>query len=144
MFKKIAVAYNQSPEASRALAQAIDLAKVVGAELHAVTVLEDLPSYTAFAAAADSTLTVKLIEDAQDQCKLLQSDARQCALRKGIELKTHLLDGDPCQSIVHFLLDTKADLVVIGLHRNASHISRLWSTVYEVALDAPCSVLGVH
>jgi nucleotide-binding universal stress UspA family protein len=144
MFKKITVAYNGSPEAARALAQAIDLARALAAELHAITVLEDLPPYAAFAAAADSTLAVKLIEDAQDQCKLLHSDARDCALRKGIELNTHLLEGDPCQSIVRFLLDTKTDLVVIGLHRNTSHISRLWSTVYELALDAPCSVLGVH
>ncbi|MBV8672651.1 MAG: universal stress protein [Acidobacteriaceae bacterium] len=144
MFKKITVAYNDSPEANRALAQAIDLAKALGAELSAITVIEDLPAYAAFAAAADSTLVVKLNEDAQEQCKLLHSSAQQCALRKGIQLKTHLLDGEPCQSIVRFLLDTKTDLVVIGLHRNTSHISRLWSTVYELALDAPCSVLGVH
>jgi hypothetical protein len=54
------------------------------------------------------------------------------------------LEGDACETIVRFLLDSKTDLVVIGLHRHTSHISRLWSTVYEVALDAPCSVLGVH
>ena len=144
MFKKIAVAYNGSPEAGRALAQAIDLAPALGAELHAITVLEELPPYATFAAAADSTLAVKLIDDSQDRCALLHSEARQGALRKGIELETHLLEGDPSQCIVRFLLDTKTDLVVLGLHRNTSHISRLWSTVYEVALDAPCSVLGGH
>src|SRR5580698_5243876 len=31
-----------------------------------------------------------------------------------------------------------------GLHQRELHISRLWSTVYELAQDAPCSVLGVH
>ena len=144
MFQKITVAYNGSPEAARALAQAIDLANALRAELHAITVLEDLPPYAAFAAAADSTLTVQLTQDAQDQCKLLHSGAREAALHKGVELQTHLLEGEPCASIVRFLLDTKTDLVVIGLHRNTSHISRLWSTVYEVALDSPCSVLGVH
>ena len=144
MFKKITVAYNESPEAGRALAQAIELAKALGAELHAITVLEELPPYAAFAAAADSTLAVTLIEDSQEQCAQMHSDARQAALCKGVELKTHLLEGKPCESIVRFLLETKTDLVVIGLHRNSSHISRLWSTVYEVALDSPCSVLGVH
>ncbi|HZD51066.1 MAG TPA: universal stress protein [Silvibacterium sp.] len=144
MFKKISVAYNESPEASRALAQAIDLAKALGAELQAITVLEDLPPYAAYAAAADSTLAVTLIEDSKERCALLHSEARQAALRKGVELKTHLLEGEPRDSIVRFLQDTKTELVVIGLHRNTSHISRLWSTVYEVALDAPCSVLGVH
>ncbi len=144
MFKKITVAYNGSPEAGRALAQGIDLAKCLGAELGAITVLEDLPPYAAYAAAADSTLAVTLIEDRQVHCERLHSDAREAALREGVYLKTYLLKGDACETIVRFLLDSKTDLVVIGLHRNTSHISRLWSTVYEVALDAPCSVLGVH
>jgi nucleotide-binding universal stress UspA family protein len=60
------------------------------------------------------------------------------------ELETHLLEGDAVEAIVRFLLDNKTDLLVIGLHRHSSRISRLWSTVYEIALDAPCSVLGVH
>ena len=53
MFKKIAVAYNESAEASRALAQAIHLAKSLGAGLGAITVLEELQPYAAYAAAAD-------------------------------------------------------------------------------------------
>ena len=56
----------------------------------------------------------------------------------------HLLKGDAVDAIVGFLLDHKTDLLVIGLRRHASHISRLWSKVYELAFDAPCSVLGVH
>lgn len=144
MFKKIAVVYNESPQASRALAQAIDLAKTLGAELHAITVLQDLPPYAAFAAAADFTLTVTLIENSQERCAMLHSDARHAALRKGVELKTLLLKGEPCGSIVRFLLDTTTDLVVIGLYRITSHISRLWSRVYEVSLDSPCNVLRVH
>jgi hypothetical protein len=47
-------------------------------------------------------------------------------------------------AIVHFLAHHKTDLLVIGLHHHQSHISRLWSTVYSLAQDAPCSVLGVH
>jgi hypothetical protein len=38
----------------------------------------------------------------------------------------------------------KTDLLVIGLHHCQSHISRLWSTVYELGQNAPRSVLGVH
>jgi len=144
MFKKIVIAYNGSPEASRALAKAIGLAKALGSELHVITVLEALPPYAAFAAAADSTLAVTLVEDSRERCALLHSEARKAADHAGIEIKTHLLEGEPRASIVGFLLEAKTELVVIGLHRNTSHISRLWSTVYEVALDAPCCVLGVH
>jgi hypothetical protein len=38
----------------------------------------------------------------------------------------------------------KTDLLVIGLHHLQSYISGLWSTVYGLAQNAPCSVLGVH
>jgi nucleotide-binding universal stress UspA family protein len=144
MFKKIAVGYNGSPEAARALSQAIHLAKALEADLDAITVIEDLPPYTAYATAADSSLAMMLLEDRKEHCARLHDHASETALKQGVELKTHLLEGEPCQSIARFLAQTKSDLLVIGLHRHTSHISRLWSTVYELALDAPCSVLGVH
>jgi hypothetical protein len=37
-----------------------------------------------------------------------------------------------------------ADLLIIGLHQHDFYLSRLWSSVYDLAQDAPCSVLGVH
>ena len=80
-------------------------------------------------------------------CKLskdLQSVARQAALCEGVEFETHLVEGGEAYAIVHFLIDYKGDLLVIGLHHHHSHISHLWSTVYALAQDAPCSVLGVH
>ena len=144
MFKKIAAAYNGSPEAARALAQAIHLAKALGAELGAVTVVEDLPPYAAYATAADPSLTAILLEDRQEHYARLHDEATKTALKQGVELKTHLLQGEPCESIVNFLAEARCDLLIIGLHRHTSQISRLWSTVYELALDAPCSVLGVH
>ena len=53
MYKRVTVAHNESPEASRALTSAIRLARMLGAELRAVTILESPPAYTAFAGAAD-------------------------------------------------------------------------------------------
>jgi len=144
MFKKIAVAYNRSPEAGRAFMQAIHLARVLGAELIAITVLEDLPPYSAYAAAVDCALIRTLIEDRQEDYARMHAEARDTALRQGVNLETHLLEGEAVNAIVGFVLHNKTDLLVIGLHRHASHISRLWSTVYDVALDSPCSVLGVH
>jgi hypothetical protein len=45
---------------------------------------------------------------------------------------------------VRFLVYYKTDLLVVGLHHHSSRLSSLWSKVYEMAQDAPCSVLGVH
>jgi nucleotide-binding universal stress UspA family protein len=144
MFKKIVAAYNESPEASRALASAIHLAKLLGAELRVVSVVQDLPGYTAYATAVDSSIQLTLREDRSQAYEQLQAEARDTALREGVAAVTHLLQGDPVNALLDFLTHEKPDLIVIGLHRHTSHISRLWSTVYEVAQDAPCSVLGVH
>jgi nucleotide-binding universal stress UspA family protein len=144
MFKKITVAYNESPEAGRALASAIYLARTLGAELRALTIIEPPPAYTAFADAADASLGRVLDHDRKAIYERLQAEARRTASREGVELETHLLEGVEVDAIIRFLGQYQTDLLVIGLHHHASHISRLWSTVYEVAQDATCSVLGVH
>ena len=142
MYKRIAVAYNESPEAGRALASAIHLAKILGSELRVITIME-LPAYSAYAA-VDSSLPQILLDDRRESCERLQAEARETALREGVEVVTYLLGGEAASSLVAFLLQDKPDLLVIGLHRRTSHISRLWNIVYDVAQKAPCSVLGVH
>jgi nucleotide-binding universal stress UspA family protein len=144
MFRKVVVAYNESPEAQRALFSAIQLAKSLNAELQTVTALSDLPAYTAYAEAADPAVSQVLQDDRLKSYKKLQDKARVLAGSHGIEVQNHLLEGRPVESIVDFLRQQKADLLVIGLHQHDFYVARLWSTVYELAQDAPCSVLGVH
>jgi hypothetical protein len=47
-------------------------------------------------------------------------------------------------AILHFLKEQNADLLVVGLHQHDFYLSRLWNSAYDLALDATCSVLGVH
>jgi nucleotide-binding universal stress UspA family protein len=144
MFRRIAVAYNESAEAQRALASAIQLAKSIGAELQTITVMADLPSYTAFAGIADPSLPRILEEDRIKFYQALAERARQSAQDQGIDLLTHSVEGPEVEAIVRILRELKADLLVLGLHQQDLYIARLWSTVYELAQEAPCSVLGVH
>jgi nucleotide-binding universal stress UspA family protein len=144
MFRRIAVAYNESAEAQRALASAIQLAKSIGAELQTITVMADLPSYTAFAGIADPSLPRILEEDRIKFYQALAEWARQSAQDQGIDLLTHSVEGPEVEAIVRILRELKADLLVLGLHQQDLYIARLWSTVYELAQEAPCSVLGVH
>ena len=144
MYKKIAVAYNDSPEAKRALASAIDLARIFGAELRLITIMEDPPIYTYYASAADPALMQTLLDDQSTYYHQLQAEARERALQEGVQIEIHLLDGEAADRLIEFIHQDKPDLLVVGLHRRTSHISRLWSTVYEVAQRVPCSVLGVH
>ena len=143
MFHKLAVAYNQSPESERALATAIQLATTLGAELHTITVMADLPAYAVFAVAGGAPS--QLLKN--DQLKFyegLKAKARLAASLHGVEAQSHLIEGREVDSIVHFLRQQKTDLLVLGLHQRDFYIARLWSTVYELAQEAPCSVLGVH
>jgi nucleotide-binding universal stress UspA family protein len=144
MFRKIIAAYNESPESHRALMAAIHLARSLDAELHVVSSMADLPAYTAFAAAGDPSLTQVLDHDRSDRYSKLEEKGRALFESYGIEFHAHLLEGHPVEAIVDFLRQQKADLLVIGLHQRDFYIARLWSTVYELAQDAPCSVLGVH
>ena len=144
MYRKIVAAYNESPESHRALTSALRLAKSLGAELHVVTSRADLPAYTAFAEASDPSLERELQQDQTLAYNNLQQRARAQFEAHGIEFHGHLLEGHPVEAIVNFLRRQQADLLVIGLHQHDFYIARLWSTVYELAQDAPCSVLGVH
>jgi nucleotide-binding universal stress UspA family protein len=144
MFKKIVVAYNESPEAERALAVATQLARSLGAELSTVSVMADLPAYSAFAELADPSLSQVLVDDRWKLYEALVNKARTLAQLLGMEVASHIVEGREVAAIVNFLREQKSDLLVIGLHQRDLYLARLWSTVYDLAQDAPCSVLGVH
>jgi hypothetical protein len=55
-----------------------------------------------------------------------------------------IIEGRETQAILRFLREEKADMLVIGLRQHDFYLSRLWNSVYDIAQDAPCSVLGVH
>ena len=74
----------------------------------------------------------------------LHDGAKASALLHGVELQSNTIEGSAVSTIVNFVRAYHADLFVIGLHQRESYISRLWSTVYELVQEAPCSVLGVH
>ena len=144
MYQRIAVAYDQSPEAARALTAAVRLAKALNASLQSVTAMEKLPPYAAYAASIDAPVMVTLEEDRRKYYDHLQDQARAAAAREGLEIATNLIDGEEVDSIVNFVCEHKVDLLVIGIHRRSSRVSRMWSTVYTIAQNVPCSVLGVH
>lgn len=123
---------------------AIQLAKQLNAELATVTVMAALPSYTAFAWAANPSVPRILNEDRATFYESLQDKARKLALDHGLDLRTHTVDGPEVESIIGFLRKHKADLLVVGLHQRDLYIARLWNTIFELAQGAPCSVLGVH
>ena len=144
MFSKIVVALNELPESQRALRAAIDLARTCNAELAAVSILGDLPAYASFAIVADPGAPNALKGDQRRVHDELHERASRLAQEHGVRAKGSIVEGREVQSILRFLRDERADLLVIGLHQHDFYLSRLWSSVYNLAQEAPCSVLGVH
>jgi nucleotide-binding universal stress UspA family protein len=86
MYKKITVAYNETPEAERALLSAIQLAKSLSAELRTFAVMADRPAYAVFVAAGDPSLPRILEDDRLKFYQGLQEKAR--ALRSVTALRS--------------------------------------------------------
>jgi nucleotide-binding universal stress UspA family protein len=144
MFSKIVVALNDLPESQSALSTAIELARASNAELATVSILGDLPAYTSFAIVVDPKAPNSMMEDwrrAQDE---LHEKASLLAQENGVRAKGSIIECREVQAILHFLKDERADLLVVGLHQHDFYLSRLWSSVYDLAQEAPCSVLDVH
>jgi nucleotide-binding universal stress UspA family protein len=92
----------------------------------------------------DASISRVLKEDKVKSYEDLQIKARAPAENYGIELRSHLIEGSQIGAIVDFLRKHQADLLVVGLHKRDLYIARLWSTVYELAQEAPRSVQGVY
>ena len=145
MFKNILVAYDESPEAGRALLTGIRLAKSLNAGLRVISVVESLPPYAAYIEAEVPGGTVLLTQQAFEYYRNLQTRARQAAQREGVVLTTELVQGDEVHAIVECVQRTKSDLLVLGLHRHVLLLSRVWNhTTHDLAQQLSSSILGVH
>jgi len=74
----------------------------------------------------------------------LHEKASLLAQEHGVRATGAIIEGKEVKAILHYLKEQRADLLVIGLHQHDFYLSRLWSSVYDLAQDAHCSVLGVH
>ena len=144
MFTKIVVALNDLPESQRALPTGIELAQAFNVELATVSILGDLPTYTSFAVIVDPNAPTAMEEERRRAHGELHEKASLLAQEKGVRAKGSIIEGREVQAILHFLKDERADLLVLGLHQHDFYLSRLWSSVYDLAQEASCSVLGVH
>jgi nucleotide-binding universal stress UspA family protein len=144
MYRKMMVAYDESPEATRALARAIELAKVMGAELRLVTVSEPLPAYVAYADVAFPGSQRMLAEERQAFYSTLQEEAKARAAESGLSADGIIVEGDEVQSIVDSITSWSADLLVIGRRHHSSPLTRIWGgTVHEIAERTRCNILAV-
>ncbi|MFT4113008.1 universal stress protein [Silvibacterium sp.] len=144
MFERIVVALSEEPQSRRALLSGIRLAAAMKSHLTVLSVVTSPPAYTAFAVVVDPTAPADITDDERYVHQTLHNEARALATEHGIEAASYIVAGREVISIVEFLREHHADLLILGLHSHTSHVSRLWNSIFSLAQDAPCSILGVH
>ena len=144
VYKRLIVAYDESPEANRALTRAIEMAKLMEAELRLVTVSEPLPAYVAYADVGFPGAQRMLADERQNFYNQLQEEAKVRAAESGLVADGVIVEGDEVQSIVDSITSWHADLLVIGRRHHSSPFTRIWGgTVHEIAERTRCNILAV-
>ena len=140
MFHKILVANDGSEGAKKALSAAIYLARLSNAQLHTISVEEDLPKYIG---------TINEFDEVKRQrdefFDTLIQEATQEAHRHGVTLHSKVLAGHEVETIVNYAQEGKFDLLVIGFAGHSNIFGRIWgSTSQTLTRLSPCTVMVVR
>jgi len=141
--RSIVVGTDGSEPADEAVRQATDMASREGAQLHLVTAYPDpqiLRERTTGTGGGSYTI-VDLREVAETLVQRAARDARS----NGVEVETHVREGQPAEVIIDVANQEQADLIVVG-SRGLTGIKRylLGSVSSKVSEHAPCSVMIVR
>jgi nucleotide-binding universal stress UspA family protein len=150
MFKRILIAFNDTPEAQQAFENALALAKQVGAELFVFGVAEiplpaiaPIPPYSYPMWTPLSTEVSELRREGSNTEQLRQKSMQANA--EGVRTSWEGRDGPVGQLICAYAQEIGADLVVLGRRglRGVSEVL-LGSVSNYVMHHSPCSVLIVQ
>lgn len=138
MHSRILLAQDGSEGAFKALAEAIDLAKQYGADLHTISV-EEIPHYAG---------TVGEVIEEQDwenhRFQEAVQKSREMAAAAGIEIRPHIMVGHEVKTILEFIKAHEIDLLVVGFMGHSALYDRVMgSTCQSLVRLAPCSVMVV-
>ena len=138
MHKKILHGMDGSEGSFKALGEAIQLAKLYGAELYTIFV-EEMPQYPG---TIGEVLEEK--ETADSHYAEMLARARAMADKEGIRLHARAVAGHEVKSIVETIKQKGFDLLVIGfMGRSALYDRVMGSTCSSLVRLAPCSVIVV-
>ena len=140
MYKVIVVGTDGSDRAGIAVRAAMALAKVSGAELHAVNVVH--PSVGI--GFADSRAQQDQVNTMREEAEAIRSQLLTDAEAEGLSLKVHNPGGDAAKALLGTAENISADLVVVG-NRGMSGMKRFaqGSVPNTVAHNCHCDVLIV-
>jgi nucleotide-binding universal stress UspA family protein len=145
VFTRIVVGTDGSETAGEAVRQAVDLAKMAGAQLSIVSAYAPLSERQVKEEQAAAPADVQYEIGPRENVNLVLNAAAAAAKAEGIEVQTHPVEGDPAEAILKVAEETKADLIVVG-NKGMTGARRflLGSVPNKVSHHAPSSVIIVR
>lgn len=145
MFTRIVVGTDGSETASQAVSQAIELAKLSGAQLSIVSAYSPAPGRRVQAEQQEAPADVQYELGPREDVNLVLDAAAAEAKEAGIGVQTHPVEADPADAILNVAEEVKADLIVVG-NKGMTGARRylLGSVPNNVSHHAPCSVIIVR
>jgi nucleotide-binding universal stress UspA family protein len=145
VFTRIVVGTDGSETAAEAVRQAIDLARISGAQLNIVSAYAPVPERRVKGEQSDAPADVQHEIGPREDVNLVLDAAAAEARKEGIEVQTHPVQADPADAILNVAEQVNADLIVVG-NKGMTGARRylLGSVPNNVSHHAPCSVIIVR
>ena len=145
MFTRIVVGTDGSDTAAEAVRQAVDLAKLAGAQLNIVSAYAPVSKRRVEGEQLDAPTDVQYEIGPREDVNLVLEAAAAEARKAGVEVSIHPVEADPTDAILNTAEETKADLIVVG-NKGMTGARRylLGSVPNNVSHHAPCSVMIVR
>ena len=145
MFRSIVVGTDGSDTAKKAVDEAIDLAKAVGARLSVVSAYEPVSKARLREEARQTPSDLQWMVNPREEVDGTLSDAADIVREAGVDVEVFARQGDPADAILDVAEETDADLIVVG-NKGMTGAKRflLGSVPNKVSHHAPCSVLIVR
>jgi nucleotide-binding universal stress UspA family protein len=145
VFTRIVVGTDGSETAAEAVRQAVDLAKLAGAQLSIVSAYAPVSKRRVEGEKEGAPADVQYEIGPREDVNLILDAAAASARKEGIDVQTHPTEADPAEAILNVAEETKADLIVVG-NKGMTGARRflLGSVPNNVSHHAPCSVMVVR
>jgi nucleotide-binding universal stress UspA family protein len=145
MFRSIVVGTDGSETAGKAVQEAIDLAKSVGASVYVVSAYEPVPQARLREEARQAPEDLQWMINPREDVDSTLSDAADHVRGAGLDVETFAREGDPADAILDVAEERDADLIVVG-NKGMTGARRflLGSVPNKISHHAPCSVLIVR
>ena len=84
-----------------------------------------------------------LDNDEEHSLDATRSRVEQDGHARGYQVHSHQLEEQLVEATLELARTENADLLIVGLRRERTAVSRLWSKIDEAAHNSPCCILGV-